>query len=313
MPCKLRPRRLDPRGSDLSLLKPFKLYRPATIPEACRTLEDLGEDAAAYAGGTELLLAMKEGFLAKTSLVDLKGLDMASIVVAPGGKGIRIGALTTHRQIERSEILEEQLPIFPEMESRLANVRVRNTGTLGGNMVFNEPHADPATVLTVLDARIRVANRDHTTDVSCEDFFLEPFVTSLRRGEIVTEVILPPVDPGTGMAYLRFGHLERPTIGVAALVRVSTERVEDARVCVGAVGPRPFRLRERENDLQGQGLDRGLEQAFKDMGNEIADRCDVYEDSYGGVKYKKHLTATLVRRALSSALARATRGEGDAE
>src|SRR5439155_536122 len=132
-------------------LPPFELHRPSTLEEASELLERYGDDAALYCGGTELLLLLKLGFASFGHLVDVKGIEELQGVRAENG-AIAIGAAATHRALERDALVLERLPALAAMERGVANIRVRNVGTLGGNLCFSDPHSDPATFLLALDA-----------------------------------------------------------------------------------------------------------------------------------------------------------------
>ncbi len=143
----------------MTTLSRFEIHQPATIAEASQMLGHYGDEAAIYAGGTELLLAMRHRALSYSHLIDLKVIPGLNAIEARDGV-IEIGAACTHRTLERSTLLREKQPVFAELESQVANIRVRATGTLGGNLCFAEPHSDPATMLLVLGATVRIENAE---------------------------------------------------------------------------------------------------------------------------------------------------------
>ena len=142
-------------------LAPFTLHRPGSVGQASRLLADLGDDGAAYCGGTELLLAMKLGLASYEHLVDLKRVDGLRGISAGVDGGVRIGAAATHREIETSAALRARYPEMPAMISQVANLRVRSVGTLGGNLCFADPHSDPASFLMAVGATL-VCQRGET-------------------------------------------------------------------------------------------------------------------------------------------------------
>src|SRR6185312_8684166 len=148
----LRERERDRAGCRMTL-PPFDLHRARSLDEAHELLERYGEDAAVVCGGTELLLLLKLGFAAYGHLVDVKGIEELGGVRVDNGT-LLIGATATHREIERSPAVLERLPALAAMERDVANIRVRNVGTLGGNLCFSDPHSDPATFLLTLDAEV---------------------------------------------------------------------------------------------------------------------------------------------------------------
>jgi carbon-monoxide dehydrogenase medium subunit len=156
---------------------PFRIAQPGTVADA-RDLVTSDPEAILYAGGTELLLAMKHGGLRYGTLVDLKCIPGLGDIEVRGDR-IVIGALATHHAIARSPLVRERLPEFARLESQIANPRVRATGTLGGNLAFAEPHSDPATLLTALDSEIVVEGRGANRVVPVSEFLVGAYETSL--------------------------------------------------------------------------------------------------------------------------------------
>src|SRR5712672_1580024 len=184
----------------MTTLSRFEIHQAASALEASQMLVHHGENAGIYAGGTELLLAMKHQALNYRHLVDLKvvpGLD--SITVRDGF--LEIGATSTHRSIERSALVQKNQPALAEMESQVANVRVRNTGTLGGNLCFAEPHSDPATLLLVLGASVAAEGPRGRREIPMDDFFTGAYETCLERNEVLTGIQIP-VATGWRSAYV---------------------------------------------------------------------------------------------------------------
>src|SRR5207249_241628 len=144
---------------DRSMLRPFELCEPASVAEASELLLRHGEAARIYAGGTELILAMKEGLIHYDYLVNVKTVPGLAGVRLDADGSLRIGAATPHRVLERDPSVSERFPAIARMEADVANVRVREVGTLGGNLCFAEPHADPGALLQVFDATVRLERK----------------------------------------------------------------------------------------------------------------------------------------------------------
>src|SRR3954470_6067295 len=162
----------------MQILSDFQLHRPATVDDAVQLRGELGDAAALYAGGTELLLAMKMGVLDYEHLIDVKRIDgLRGIEVRDGS--LWIGAGTTHREIETSPLVQERLPALATLERHVANVRVRAAGTLAGNLAFGGPHADPAALLTALDATVELVGSGGRRSVGIEEFILGAYETDL--------------------------------------------------------------------------------------------------------------------------------------
>ncbi|MGH7830716.1 MAG: FAD binding domain-containing protein, partial [Candidatus Binatia bacterium] len=200
-------------------------------------------------------------------------------------------------------LLRERLPAFARMEHAIANVRVREVGTLGGNLSFAEPHADPGTLLLALGATLVAAKGASRREIPSEKFFLDAFETALEADEILTEIRVPLPAPRSAASYLRFGYLERPSVGAAVFLALDGERksIAQARIAVGCAGPRPKRVEEAEALIQGKSLDespRRIDQA----GRVAARAAEAMSDLHGAADYKEHLIGVLLKRAFHDAL-----------
>jgi carbon-monoxide dehydrogenase medium subunit len=285
-------------------VKPFQILQPASVDEASSMLAAHGDAAKAYAGGTELLLVMKEGLAHYDTLVDLKtipGLDAIEVDAARGA--LRIGALATHRAIEKHPGVAAHLPVFARAWSRVANIRVRSAGTIGGNLCFAEPHADPGTLLLLLDARATLARRGVAREVPLSEFFVGSFETALAPDEILTRIDAALPGPDTALAYEKFAFLERPSVGVGVSVRLDAARgiVEETRIAVGCVGPTPRRMADAEEILAGVEAGAARER-IEAAGAAAASVSDAISDLHGSAEYKTHLVRVLARRAFVAAL-----------
>src|SRR6478736_5082812 len=168
-------------------LRRFTIHQPKSISEASQMLGELGEKARLYAGGTELLLAMKHDLLRYEHLVDVKTIaDLNKIETKNGA--LMIGSTVTHRTIERSSIVKQNLPVLAEMETKVANVRVRASGTLGGNLCFAEPHSDPATLLVALGAKAQIQGKSSSKTIGIERLITGSYETSLAADEILASI-----------------------------------------------------------------------------------------------------------------------------
>jgi len=286
------------------MLRPFALYRPTTLPELGDLLAEHGGDAAIYAGGTELLLLLKEGLLRVRCLLDVKRVhDLGEIAYDDGG--VTIGATVRHRAVEQSPRLRERCPVLAGVAAHVANVRVRHVGTVGGNLAFADPHSDLATICLALDGAVSLWSRRGERQIPLGDFVLGPYETARREDEIVTSVRLRPWPRGTVGAYLKFGVYERPTLGVALAVTMSPAgRVSEARLAVGCVGPRPKRLPDVEQDMIG-GTAEDLADAAKPLADAAAEVVETLADLHGSADYKREMTRVFVRRAVITVAARA--------
>jgi len=296
----------------MTRLAPFELHRPGSIAEATGLLVELADDGVAYAGGTEVLLLMKLGLASFGQLVDVKRIPELSGVAVDESGTLRIGATATHRQIARSPMVRLGWPVLADIESQVANIRVRTVGTLGGNLCFADPHSDPATWLLAADARAELAMGEARRTMPVGEFLAGPWQTALDPGELLLGVEVPPLPDGSGMSHLRFATHERPTATVSCLVRVADGVVAEARVAVGSVGPRHARAPMAEAMLVGLPAVDPDPVTLRAAGEDAATVAEPDTDSNGSAAYKADLVAVLVERAVRQAITRAVPADGPA-
>jgi len=258
----------------MAVLPPFRLLRPTKISQA---LGWVNHDRMAYAGGTELLLAMKEGLLRPTHLVDLKAIDSLR-GVRESAQEVTIGALVTHTQAADHPIVRGRLPELAAVLNRVGNPRVRSTGTLAGNLCFAEPRSDVAAALIALRGSVEIAAAGKPRRMPVEEFVMDAYTTALQPGELVSRIMVP-LRPDLRFVYLKHQTAERPTLGVALTAGGHISLV------VGAVGfvPQVFRF-DSMSDLDPA---------------EIARQVEVVPDLTGSEEYKRHLVEVYLRRAVA--------------
>lgn len=282
------------------MLRPFRLEEPESIKDVSELLGRFGESAKVYAGGTELLLAMKEGLVQYERLINIKNVQGLNQVTPDNGV-IRIGALCTHRQLETSPLLQEKLAALARLEQNVANVRVRQVGTLGGNLCFAEPHADPGILLLVLGAKMVAEKTDAKREIPAEKFFVDAYETCLEADEVLSEIEVPV--RAEKCAYLKFGYLERPSVGVAVALNVDEagKSIHDVKIAVGCAGPAPTRVPEAEEQVNGKSVDEAI--ANIPQAGVIAGRAaQAISDLHGSQEYKEHIVGVLLKRAFQNAL-----------
>lgn len=259
------------------MLSPFELERPVSIPDA---VSRIGEDALPYCGGTELLLAMKMGLLRPGTLIDLKGIpELVGIRVDSGA--LVIGAATTHAQIATSPLVAGSFSLLAEVTERVGNARVRAQGSIGGNICFAEPRSDLTTVLVALDATVTMESPRGQREVRAADFLLGAYWTNREADELLTEIRVPlPEAPARGV-YVKLQTSERPTVGVVALRRGDT-----VRIGIGAVAEKPFIA--------------DFDSASSVDSTDIASQLEPTADLAGSPRYKRHVTAVYIDRALAA-------------
>ena len=289
-------------------LRPFEYVEPASIGEASRFMAEHPEDARIYAGGTSLLLLMKQGIVRPDYLVNIKRIPGLRYIESENGT-IRIGALATHHDLEVSPVIGEHLPAITELEPQVANIRVRSTGTIGGNLGFAEPLTDLPPLLIALDARVQVAGPDSERVFPLEELFAGYYETTLAPHELITEIQVDRRKPHTGVKYLRFSvGSDKPAVGCAVRVRIdpATGKCSEARCVLGCVAPTPLRVREAEDVLLGNPYRAEL---VKEAGRIAAEACSPLGDLRGSEEYKRAMAAVLVGRAAKEAFRQATQGK----
>ena len=285
-------------------MRPFALHEPATIDETVALLAESGGDARLYAGGTELLLAMKAGVLECEALVNVKGVRGLDAIAVDDG-ALVIGAAATHSAIERSATVRERLPLLADVEHRVANVRVRNVGTLAGNLCFADPHSDPASLLLALEATLTVAGPSGSRTIPMAELQTGQYETSLADDELVVDVRVPLPRQHTRAAYLKFGHHHRPTVGVAAALDVEDGAVAGARIALGCVSPVASRMARAEEALRGAAVGALTAESapLREASRLAMEDADAVDDLHGSAEYKRHLAGVFVERAVLAALA----------
>lgn len=265
------------------MISPFVLERPRSVAEAVQLLK---EDSVAYCGGTEILLAMKMGLLRPDRLVDLKGIaELGTITVADGQ--LVIGAGASHDDVERHPEVRARVPLLAEVAARVGNVRVRAQGSIGGNLCFAEPRSDLTTTLVALGADLTLESPAGRRTVKMADFLLGAYWTSREDDELLVDVRV--ADSATPGVYLKYQTAERPVVGVAAVELDGGS----LRVVVGAVSDIPTVVEAPTR----AGIDAVA----------IADGLDLVDDSAGSVRYKRHVTAVYINRAIDALLARSAK------
>jgi carbon-monoxide dehydrogenase medium subunit len=284
-------------------LRRFEIHQPSNAAEASEMLTAFGDDGSVYAGGTELLLAMRHGALRYGHLVDVKvlpGFDSIEL----RGNWIEIGAGATHRSIEYSPIVRKHLSVLASLESRVANIRVRASGTIGGNLCFAEPHSDPATLLLALDAVVKAAGPSGGRELRVDELICGAYANGLSQGELLTSVRVPCLRTDQRAAYLKYQVHERPTLGLAIVMDTSDDgaAIVRSRVAIGCVCPFPKRSAAAEELLAGSRAH--VEASIGEAADALADDAELIDDHEGGADYKRHLLGVFLRRAVQQAFAK---------
>lgn len=280
---------------------PFEYRAPETLDEAFELLEQHGDDARLMAGGTALVILMKQRLVQPTVVVSLRRIGELRGLDASDG-GVRIGATEPQRRVERHPLVRERFPTLAETVRRVATPRVRNQATVGGNLTHADPNQDPPVTLMALDASVRLRSRAGERSVPLDAFFVDYYETVVQPGEVLTEIVVPPLAANAACAFLKF--LPRTaddyaTVSAAATVAADGQTCRDVRIVLGAAGPTVVRARAAEALLRGQALtDANLRQAAA----AVKDEVDPLSDIRGSAEYKRAMAEVFAYRALRAAL-----------
>lgn len=284
-------------------MTPFEYRTPKSLKEVHANLKEFGSDAKLVAGGTALIIMMKQRLLRPSCLISLRSVRGLNGIELQNG-GLRIGGLATHRQLETSPLIRRRLPILAETYHHVATLRVRNMATVGGGLAHADPNQDPPPSLIALGATLKATSANGSRVIPIDEFFKDYYETVLNPDELITEVMVPKLPPNSGAAYIKF--LPRTaddyaTVSAAAVLTLdkSNKTVADVRIALGSVGVTPIRATAAEAVLRGQPL---KTEAFAEAGEKAKEAVDPISDFRGSAGYKKDMAAVFVRRALEQAL-----------
>lgn len=279
----------------------FDYAAPTNLKDALGRIASGGKP---FAGGMSLIPMMKLRLAAPETLVDISRIPELSYIREEGGK-LRIGATTTHYEIESSKLVRSRCPLLAETASRIGDVQVRNMGTLGGSAAHADPAADYPGALMALEAEFRVASARGERVMGVEEFFVDTFTTALRGDEIVLEVIVPVEAPSTGTSYQK---VLQPAsgfaiVGVAARIRKSAGKVAFPRIGITGLGSKAFRARNVEKLVEGTA---GAPGDIEKAASVVADGVEASSDIHASAEYRKHLARVYTARAIGAAISAAS-------
>ena len=284
----------------------FEYERATSVDGAIASLQRLGSEARIIAGGHSLLPMMKLRLANPQHLIDINDLSELSYIREEGGE-IRIGSLTRHVDLLKSELLFSHAPLFRDAETVIADPVVRNRGTIGGSLCQADAAEDLSSVCSAIKAKVVIRGAGGERVVGMEDFHVGPYMTAVGDGELLTEVRIP-LRPYGGSAHEKVERRAGDWAIAAASVAVWLEgsRIGDAGVALSAVGLTTIHVSRAEELLRGQAPS---EELFAHAGQIAAEDCSPSADGRGPVDYKRHLAGVLTQRALRRATARAIHQE----
>ena len=283
----------------------FHYHRASSLREATEMLSQLGEEAKLLAGGQSLIPLMKLRFANPAHLVDLNFIQGISYIKQENG-AIHIGPLTRHAEIQDSAAAAK-IPILHDCAAGIADVQVRNRGTIGGSLAEADPSGDWATVLMTLTTDIHCFDGKRKRSIPLRDFVKDAYTTALSHDELVSEVSIQVPPKGSGGAYIAFKRAAPvyPTASAAVQLTVEGDTCKEALIALSCVGLTPVRPSEAESALRGQRLS---EKTIAAAAEGARSACDPQGDMRGSAEYKREVVGALVKRAIEAAVRRA-RGE----
>ncbi|MCG6881004.1 MAG: xanthine dehydrogenase family protein subunit M [Deltaproteobacteria bacterium] len=285
-------------------MKPFAYEKPSTLSQALKLLTSQGERARAIAGGTDLLVRMKEKSLSPEMLVDIQGLsELKALDLSQDG--LHLGALCTHAEIASSSLVLDHAPVLAQASRSVGAVQTRNLGTLGGNLCTGVPSMDGAPALLVLEAKAHIASEGGVRSLPLSQFFRGPLLTALAPGELLQEIVIPLSCLQKPASFHKFGRrkaLSLALVNAAASFRLDkTGRILEPLVALGAVAPTPMRSPNAEDYLAGKSPEDA--QVLQKAGQLAAEEAKPIDDFRASAIYRRELIKVLVRRTLGDCAA----------
>jgi carbon-monoxide dehydrogenase medium subunit len=278
------------------------MYQPTSLQEASRLLKENGPGGRFLAGGTDLVIAMKEKGLVPKYVVDLKRIPGLAGIRENSDSTITIGALTTMREIEISPLITRKFPFLAQSAAEVGSIQIRNRATVGGNMANATPSADVAPSLIALNAMAKIVGANGERTVLLEAFFRGPGQTVMTADEILTEITIPKTPARLVGEYIKFSPREMMDlayVGVAVAYTIGEQgRCEGVRIVLGAVAPTPIRARKAEAAIEGQAL---TETLAEKVGEIAAQESKPISDVRASADYRRAMVGTMTKRALLNA------------
>jgi carbon-monoxide dehydrogenase medium subunit len=281
----------------------FEYFEPSSLQEAFACLEKYGNEARVIAGGTSLLLMMRQRLLTPKVLISLANIPDFDRIAYDAKAGLSIGAGARHRDIEVSPVVTRHYPILHETFRKVAQPRIRNMGTIGGNLSAGDPLTDPGASLIALDAEVTLSSASRTRSLSVQEFFIDYYETALQPGEILTEIRVPPAQRA-GWSHIKFTPRsveDFATVGVAMTLQTTNGTCEDVRLALNSVASTILRAERAEEVLRGKPVSDSLcEKAAEIAATEV----DPMDDNRGSAEYKREMVKVMVQRAARQSLQR---------
>jgi len=279
-------------------MKRFEYYKPRSLSEAWELKEKV-RDARFIAGGTDVMVGIKNGELSPSALISLRSIPALDSIEINGG--IRIGALTTISDLIHHSALRDNYPVVVEAAKRLGSVQIRNVATIGGNLCNSSPCADMALPLLVLEAKVRLQTAKESREMPLNEFFKGPGKTCLTSDEILTDILLGPSRQNSKATFLKKGRvkMDLAIASVALLLEMEGKRCSKARLAAGSVAPVPLRLLKVEALLEGTTISKELLAKAQQL---AAENVAPITDIRATKEYRQKIVGIYVKRALEKVL-----------
>jgi carbon-monoxide dehydrogenase medium subunit len=287
------------------MIATFEYFAPKTVKEALSLLSQYKEGAKIIAGGQSILVVMRQRLLTPEYVIDIKGLSALDYIKYDEGKDLRIGALTPHRTIEKSPVIQKHFGVLSEMEGNLATIQTRNWGTIGGNLCHGDPAGDPATIFIALRAKLKLASSTGERVIDTEEFSKDYLEVALDPGEMLTEIQIPTPAPHTGTAYEKLMVMKGDMGVVGAAVSItldSKDGCQDARIALSNCSSVPLRAKKAEKVLIGKAIN---DARLAEAGEVASAEADPPDDVHGSAEYRREMIKVFVKRAAQIALEKA--------
>ena len=286
----------------MKTLTQFNYVRPQAIAEVTELLAKYKEKALIFAGGTDLLVMMKDRIITPEYIIDIKSIPDLNRVTWDEKGGLKIGALTKISTLVNSDVIKRKFASLHEAAKLLGTHQLRNMATIGGNICRSSPSADLIPPLLVFDARLKLVGPESERTVALDDFITGPGINVLNN-EILTEIIVAPEKQSNGTSFIKLGRLSEDLakVNCAAKISVTDGKFNDVRIALGAVGPKPVRARGIESALEGKEISTEvIERAVKKVIQDISPITDVRSSA----EYRTRVSQILVKRVINEALKR---------
>jgi carbon-monoxide dehydrogenase medium subunit len=287
------------------MIAAFEYFAPKTVKEALSLLSKYKDEAKIIAGGQSMLVVMGQRLLTPEYVIDIKGLSDLEYIKYDEKQGLRIGALTIHRDIEKSPVIQKHFGVLSQMEGNLATIQTRNWGTIGGNLCHGDPAGDPAPVFIALKAKLKLVSSAGERVIDTEEFSKDYLEVALGPSEMLAEIQIPTPAPHTGTAYEKLMVMKGDMGVVGAAVSITLDAkgsCQDARIALSNCSSVPLRAKKAEKVLIGKAINDAL---LAEAGEVASAEADPPADVHGSVEYRQEMIKVFVKRVAQIALEKA--------